>query len=140
MRTLRVAPFVLGAALTLASSSPAFTQTTSDAYYDFLFARHLEALGDNKGAQAQLEKAAADDPQSAEVRAELAAFHLRRDDADDAERIAKQALALDDSNSEAHRVLGLLYALEVGGHGARTGRAIRRFRPPGDRPPRARHR
>src|SRR5471032_939587 len=110
MRTTRVAPFVLGAALMLASSSPALSQTTPDAYYDFLIARHLEALGDNKGAQAQLEKATGDDPQSAEVRAELAAFHLRRDDGDDAEKIAKQALALDDSNSEAHRVLGLLYA------------------------------
>jgi Tfp pilus assembly protein PilF len=44
------------------------------------------------------------------VRAELAAFHLRRDDGDDAEKVAKQALALDDANSEAHRVLGLLYA------------------------------
>jgi tetratricopeptide (TPR) repeat protein len=110
MRTMRVAPFVLGAALMLASSSPALSQTTPDAYFDFLIARHLEALGDNKGAQTQLEKALGDDPQSAEVRAELAAFHLRRDDADDAEKIAKQALALDDSNSEAHRVLGLLYA------------------------------
>jgi tetratricopeptide (TPR) repeat protein len=110
MRTMRVAPFVLGAALTLASSGPAFSQTSPDAYYDFLFARHLEALGDNKGAQSELEKALTDDPQSAEVRAELAAFHLRRDEADAAEKFAKEALALDDANSEAHRVLGLLYA------------------------------
>src|SRR5882762_1592337 len=109
MCTMRVVPLLLGAALTLASSRPALGQT-SDAYYSFLIARHLEAQGDNKGAQAQLEKAVAEDPRSAEVRAELAAFHLRRDDAEDAEKAAKEALALDDANSEAHRVLGMLYA------------------------------
>jgi tetratricopeptide (TPR) repeat protein len=110
MRTTRVALLLLTAALTLASSRPAFSQTTPDAYYDFLVARHLEGQGDNKGAQTQLEKAVAEDPRSAEVRAELAAFHLRRDDADDAEKVAKEALGLDDANSEAHRVLGMLYA------------------------------
>ena len=110
MRTLRVAPLLLTAALTLASPHPAISQTTPDAYYAFLIARHLEAQGDNKGAQTQLEKAVADDPRSAEVRAELAAFHLRRDDADAAEKVAKEALVLDDANSEAHRVLGMLYA------------------------------
>ncbi len=90
MRTLRVALLLLGAALTLASASPVFGQSATDAYFDFLIARHLEAQGDTKGAQAQLENAVAGDPQSAEVRAELAAFHLRRDAADDAERIGKR--------------------------------------------------
>ncbi len=113
MRTMRVAPLLFTAAMTLASSRPALGQTTPDAYYDFLIARHLEAQGDNKGAQTQLEKAVAEDPRSAEVRAELAAFHLRRDDADDAEKVAKEALALDDANSEAHRVLGMLYAAKA---------------------------
>jgi len=113
MRNLRVAPLLLGAALTLASTSPIFGQTATDAYFDFLLARHLEAMGDTKGAQAQLEKAVAGDPQSAEVRAELAAFHLRRDAADAAERIGKEALVLDDANSEAHRVLGMLYAAKA---------------------------
>jgi Flp pilus assembly protein TadD len=110
MRTLHVASVALGAALSLTLPSVASGQTTADAYYDFLMARHLEASGDSKGAQAQLEKAVASDPKSAEVRAELAAFHLRRDAGDDAERVAKEALQLDDTNSEAHRVLGMLYA------------------------------
>jgi tetratricopeptide (TPR) repeat protein len=113
MRTLRVVPLLLGAALIVASSRPAFAQAAPDAYFDFLIARHLEATGDNKGAQAQLERAVAEDPKSAEVRAELAAFHLRRDDADDAEKAGKEALALDDANSEAHRVLGMLYAAKA---------------------------
>ena len=110
MRSMRVAPLVLCAALTLASARPAVAQATTDSYLDFLLARHLEALGDNKGALAQLEKAVSEDPRSAEVRAELAAFHLRRDEDDAAEKAAKEALQLDDASSEAHRVLGMLYA------------------------------
>jgi len=109
MRTLHVASVALGAALCLTPHA-ASAQTNADAYFDFLMARHLEAAGDSRGAQAQLEKAVAADPKSAEVRAELAAFHLRRDAGDDAERVAKEALQIEDSNSEAHRVLGMLYA------------------------------
>src|SRR5581483_9009573 len=120
MRTLRVAPLALGAALFLSSPSTTFAQTAppstadgplnADSLYDFLMARHLEALGDAKGAEGELERAAKEDPQSAEVRAELAAYHLRRDEDDAAEMNAKAALQIDPDNSEAHRVLGLLYA------------------------------
>ena len=109
MRTLRVASIALAAVLLLAPRA-ALAQNGAEAYYDFLMARHLEASGDSKGAQAQLEKAVAADPKSAEVHAELAAFFLRRDDGDNAERVAKDALQLDDDSSEAHRVLGMLYA------------------------------
>ena len=120
MRTLRVASLAVGVAIFVASPHPSFAQTPqaqnptdqpgADALYDFLMARHLEALGDPKGAQAELEKAAREDPRSAEVRAELAAYHLRRDEDDAAEMNAKAALQIDPDNSEAHRVLGLLYA------------------------------
>src|SRR4051812_15114891 len=109
MRILRVAPAALGVAL-LMTSAQARAQTNPDAYYDFLLARHLEAAGDAKAAQSELEKAVSEDPHSAEVHAELAAFHLRRDDGDAAEKAAKDALLLDKDNSEAHRVLGMLYA------------------------------
>ena len=51
------------------------------------------------------------DPRSAEVRAELAGFFLRRENWDGAERVAREALAIDDGSSEAHRVLGMLYAV-----------------------------
>src|SRR5258705_1341062 len=110
MRTLRVAFVAVGAALLLTIPRVVLAQTGADAYYDFLMARHLEASGDSKGAQALLEKAVSADPKSAEVRAELAGFHLRRDAGDAAERVAKEALQLDDDSSEAHRVLGMLYA------------------------------
>ena len=74
-------------------------------------------------ALAALERAAAADPASAEVRAEIASFQLRRDDRDEAEREALRALRLDDANLEAHRVLGMVYAAAVDAMNPRTSRA-----------------
>src|SRR6476619_4544267 len=68
---------VVVAALWLGVPSLALAQTT-DAYFEFLQARRLEADGDAKAALAALERAAAADPKSAEIRAEIAALHLRR--------------------------------------------------------------
>lgn len=96
-------------------SGVASAQTSPDAYYEFLMARHLEADGNNAGALAALERAAVIDPKSAEVRAEIAAFHFRRNQRDLAEKNAKQALTLDEKNIEANRVLGLLYAANADG-------------------------
>src|SRR4029450_1738382 len=112
MRITHAAFISLGAALFLTLPRPAVAQSAADAYYNFPIARHPEAQGDAKGAQAALEKGVAADLQSAEIRAELAAFFLRRDAAEDAERVAKEAVQLEDSNSEAHRVLGMLYAAQ----------------------------
>jgi tetratricopeptide (TPR) repeat protein len=85
-------------------------QDSSGAYFEFLVARRLEGQGDFAGAQAALERAAKVDARSAEVRAELGAFHLRRSQPEDAETAAKAALAIDTGSLEAHRVLGLVYA------------------------------
>ena len=46
----------------------------------------------------------------AEVKAEIASFQLRRSKRDEAEKAAREAIALDDENTEAHKVLGLIYA------------------------------
>jgi tetratricopeptide (TPR) repeat protein len=97
----------------------AFAQSSS-AYFEFLMARRLEAMGDQAGALAALERAAVADPASAEVRAEIASFQLRRNRRTDAESAALQALKLDEANLEAHRVLGLIYAGNVDGMNART--------------------
>ncbi|HZM62481.1 MAG TPA: tetratricopeptide repeat protein [Vicinamibacterales bacterium] len=113
---LRIA---LVAVLFLGTPFVAFAQTT-DAYFEFLQARRLEADGDPKGALAALERAATADPKSAEIRAEVAALHLRRQERADAEKSAKAALALDETNVEANRVLGLLYAAQVEGSTERT--------------------
>lgn len=88
----------------------AFAQATQDSYYSFLMARHLESLDNAPAALAELERAAAADPKSAEVRAEIASLQLRRNQRAEAEKAAKDALALDERNGEANGVLGRLYA------------------------------
>jgi FimV-like protein len=97
----------------------AAAQTPSDPYYNFLMGLHLENEENPTGALAALERAAAADPKSAEVRAEIASLQYRRaansptrrdDLRDEAERAAKAALVLDEKNFEANRVLGLVYA------------------------------
>jgi tetratricopeptide (TPR) repeat protein len=96
--------------LFIGTPSWALAQAPADTYYEFLLARRLEADGDVKGARAALDRAAAADPKSAEIRAEIASLHLRRNERAEAEKAAKAALALDDKNVEGNRVLGLLYA------------------------------
>ena len=101
---------------------PAWTsaQDASGAYFEFLVARRLEGQGDFAGAQAALERAAKVDARSAEVRAELGAFHLRRSQPEEAEAAAKSALAIDGASLEAHRVLGLVYAGYADGNSQTT--------------------
>jgi len=106
------------AALLVLLALPAAAQT-SNAYFEFLMARRLEAAGDFAGALAALERAAQADPASAEVRAEIASFQMRRNRTAEAEDAALAALKLDQDNLEAHRVLGLLYAANVDALGAR---------------------
>jgi tetratricopeptide (TPR) repeat protein len=110
-RTSRALLPPIGVLLLLMAASPA--AQTSSAYFEFLMARRLEALGDQAGALAALERAATADPSSAEVRAEIAAFHLRRDRRGDAETAAREALKLNEANLEAHRVLGLVYTAQA---------------------------
>src|SRR4249920_3083213 len=81
-----------------------------DPYYEFLVARHLEGEGDNAGALAALQRAATAEPRSAEVRAEIAAFQLRHNQRAEAEKASRGALAIDDNNMEANRVLGQILA------------------------------
>jgi tetratricopeptide (TPR) repeat protein len=111
--------FTVVAGLLVGIPQLALAQST-DAYFEFLQARRLEADGDAKGALAALERAATADPKSAEVRAEIASLHLRRNERADAEKAAKAALALDETNVEANRALGLLYAATVEGSNERT--------------------
>jgi tetratricopeptide (TPR) repeat protein len=112
MRCTCLARAAIAGALLLGTAAPAAAQTAS-AYFEFLMARRLEALGDQAGALAALERAATADPKSAEVRAEIAAFHLRRDRRADAETAAREALTLNEANLEAHRVLGLVFAAQA---------------------------
>jgi tetratricopeptide (TPR) repeat protein len=98
------------AAVLLVTPSVVLAQAATDTYYEFLLARRLEADGDVKGARAALERAATADPKSAEIRAEIASLHLRRNERAEAEKAAKAALAIDEKNVEGNRVLGSIYA------------------------------
>ncbi len=88
-------------------------QGTSQSYLAFLMARRLEAEGDNSGALAALKRAAAADPKSAEIHAEMAGFHLRHNERSEAEAAAKAALAINPDNVGANRALGLINAAAV---------------------------
>jgi len=88
----------------------AIAQAPNDSYYNFLMGRHLEGEDNIQGALAALERAAAADPKAAEVRAEIARLHYRRENRDESEKAAKAALAIDDKNFEANRILGLIYS------------------------------
>src|SRR5687768_5155368 len=105
----RTYPLLVAGLVAASTVTPAAAQS-GDAYYDFLMARRLEAQGDNTGALAALERAAAADPKAAEVKAEIASFQLRRSKRDEAEKAAREAIALDDENTEGHKVLGLIFA------------------------------
>jgi len=95
----------------LAGSAPsAFAQSELDSYFEFLMARRLEGAGDFAGAQAALDRAVQATPRSAELRGQVASFHLRRSQPDEAEKSARAALAIDEKNIEAHRALGLVFA------------------------------
>jgi tetratricopeptide (TPR) repeat protein len=108
-RRLIVAGFLISSPVTTAWALQT-GRPPADPYYEFLTARRLESQGDPKGALAALERAAAADPDSAEIRAEIAALHMRQDRLTEAEQAAKAALALDDKSIDAHRVLGLIYS------------------------------
>jgi tetratricopeptide (TPR) repeat protein len=90
-------------------------QNAATAYYEFMMARRLETAGKTDAALAALERAAAADPKSAEIKAEIASVHLRRTppNREAGEKAAKEALALDANNVEANRTLGYLYANAV---------------------------
>jgi tetratricopeptide (TPR) repeat protein len=115
-------PAATACVLALSMAGAAAAQSP-DAYFEFLMARRLEAQGDQAGALAALERAAAADPASAEVRAEIASFQLRRNRRSEAETAALLALKLDEANLEAHRVLGLIYSASVDAMNQRTPEA-----------------
>ena len=123
MATRTALLLLIGVLLTGLVPGVSHAQGTSDAYLSFLMARRLEAEGDNSGALAALKRAATADPTSAEVRAEMAGFHLRHNERSEAETEAKAALAINPDNVGANRALGLLNAAAVEGSSGRDSAA-----------------
>jgi tetratricopeptide (TPR) repeat protein len=106
---------VLTAALVVSLAGIAAAQTpepapASQAYYEFMLARHLESEGNAAGALEALKRAQTLDPKSPEILAEIAGHYARQNKGNDAIEAAERALALNASNVEAHRILGLVYA------------------------------
>jgi len=114
-----VASLIVVGSLAVTAEST-FAQSELDSYFEFLMARRLEGAGDFAGAQAALERAVQSTPRSAELRGQVASFHLRRSQPDEAEKAARAALDIDDGNIEAHRALGLVFAGYADGGGARS--------------------
>jgi tetratricopeptide (TPR) repeat protein len=93
-----------------AAARPPQPASAAEAYFEFLNGRRLEGEGDIEGAVAAYRRAAAADPQGAEVRAELAGLYARQNDTDLAIEAAEEALRIDPDSAEAHAVLGSIYA------------------------------
>jgi tetratricopeptide (TPR) repeat protein len=83
----------------------------ADAGYLFLVALHLEGVGKVDEAIASLQKALTLVPESAELRAELAALYARQDRGLEALNTAEEALKRDPNNREANRILGSIMAV-----------------------------
>jgi tetratricopeptide (TPR) repeat protein len=80
------------------------------ASYYFLLGRHLEDVHKVEEAIAAHKKGIALQPESAELRAELAALYARQDRAREALDTAEGALQRDPANREANRIIGTVYA------------------------------
>ena len=93
-----------------ASPAPRSADATAEAYEQYLLSQRLDAARDRDGAIAALKRAMTLDPTSAELPAALADLYLDMDKSDEANGAAEQALRIDATNRDAHRVLGTLYA------------------------------
>ena len=101
---LLIASAVFSVALQSAAPSLA------DAYFFFLQGRMLEGRGDLPGAIASYKHAAELQPTASAVHAELAGLYARAGRGADAITEAEAAIALDKTDREAHRILGLVQA------------------------------
>jgi tetratricopeptide (TPR) repeat protein len=99
---------VFGPVANAAQSSPS-ASSDGPAYY-FMLGKQLESAGQNDQALAAFTRAIELDPESAELRAELAGYYARQNNAVDAVRVAEEAVKRDPANAEANRILGTVYA------------------------------
>jgi tetratricopeptide (TPR) repeat protein len=101
---------IAGGAAAQTPPGPSASTADAPAAYYFMLGRHLEDADKIQEAIAAHKKAIEIEPQSAELRAELAALYARQDRAREALETAEAALQRDPSNREANRVLGSVYA------------------------------
>lgn len=108
-----------------AQPTQAAPDKVAEAYAQFLIGHRLEETEDFDAAIAAYKRATALDPTAADITAELAALYLRQNKIQEAMATAEQALKIAPANSEANRVLGIVYAAlsETGRENAPRGRA-----------------
>lgn len=116
MRSILAVLLLNASLLVTAPSSAQTTQPASEetAAYYFLLGRHLESLGRIDEAVAAHKRALELEPDSAELRAELAGLYARQDKALEALQMAEAALQKNPDNIEANRILGSIYAAFAG--------------------------
>ncbi len=114
---------LLASAGATAQPAPPAAASSDTAYFEFIRGRHLEGQGRLAEALESFERAAAAQPHSAQIRAEIAGLYARQSKTDEAIREAHKALALDPENVEANWVLGTIYAtlLEARREDGRSG-------------------
>jgi tetratricopeptide (TPR) repeat protein len=113
MRSILLALLFVGGLAGPAGSQPASPPSSTadgNAAYYFLLGRRLESQGKLEEAVAAHKRAIELEPDSAELRAELAGVYARQDRATDALEMAEAALKIDADNREANRILGSIYA------------------------------
>jgi tetratricopeptide (TPR) repeat protein len=106
-----------------AQAAPALSQNVAEAYAQFLLGHHLEEDDDIDGAIAAYKRAMALDPTAADINAQLAGLYLRQNKIQDAMATAEQALKIAPANSEANRVLGIVYAALAEASSGRNGKS-----------------
>jgi tetratricopeptide (TPR) repeat protein len=111
MRLTALVVFVVSLALPAAAAAQSGTAgADGGAGYYFLLGRHYESLGDIDKAIEAHKQALALQPDSAELRAELAGVYARQDRAAEAVDVAEEALKRDPDSREANRIIGSIYA------------------------------
>ena len=121
---------VLAAALSVsipwaaaAQTAPAQSSSVAEAYAQFLLGHHLEEDDNVDGAITAYKRAMALDPAAADITAQLAGLYLRQNKIQDAMATAEQALKIAPANSEANRVLGIVYAALAETSGGKNAKA-----------------
>jgi len=116
MKMRRTALVILATVLAypaVAGAQPSSAAAADTARYYFLLGRYYESRGEVEKAIASHKQALSLEPDSAELRAELAGVYARQDRAVDAVEMAEAALKKDASNREANRIIGSVYAALV---------------------------
>ncbi|HUL73674.1 MAG TPA: tetratricopeptide repeat protein [Vicinamibacterales bacterium] len=107
-------------------AAPAPSDSLGQAYFLFLQGRSLEEAGKVDDAIATYRQALTLEPKAAEIHAELAGLYARQNKANESISEAQAALAIDPSDREAHRILGLVQAALADQASTQSGAALLR--------------